>query len=386
MKPARETASVQPPGSISKGVKLVLVPLAISLLAVGLALQIELVESALVRQIVPALADFGVRPGMLGDFGWLAKLLEFIAILGTSVGAVYATDRITNQQNLIPVAVPIFAVSALVQIALLIAVNASPLFVSTAVTVVLSLAGGVILKRTDERNKVLQRNYYEAFIRNQELVKARAALVKQDEVERRLLAADLHDQVLNDLKKILEAFSKFENDPEDKAASGLIRAGFNKTMNDIREIMDDLCPIMLQNFGLRAAVEDCLEKGKERSGYKADFDCDIDDDVLDRLSQVEQSLLYRLIQESLTNISKHAQASKVELTLRKNGHNLVFAIEDNGKGIDYETVSHQSRGLRYMKLRADLIDATVEWKPGRDSKGTKVVITYPLVQNRSSES
>jgi len=367
-----QNSDLKPVKNLPRWARTLLTGLAISLLALALAQQIAFLEAELAKQLLPALAELGGKASNQADW---TKYLQFLLLFLVSSLAVETGQRLKQTAGLVVVTIQWNLLAFLVQAFLL---QVTPIVISTLIATALATLSGVHFRQTAQRNKLLESQYYEIFIRNRELGQARLDLVEQEEIGRRLLAADLHDQVLNDLKKIVETFSQFEKEPENKEASSAIRAGFNKTMNDIREIMDDLCPIMLQNFGMRAAIEDCLEKGKERSGYKIKFDSDIDDDVLDKLSLVQQSLLFRLVQESLTNISKHAQAKNVSILIGGTKTKLEISIEDDGKGIDYKNISHQSRGLRYMKLRADLINANVDWKPGRNDKGTKVVITFPL--------
>lgn len=363
--------------SIPKNARSLCIGLVVSLVSIAVAQQVMPIEGELAQQISPALADFGfksvsVKPGLL------TSVLQFAALLTTATVGAEIGLRLKKSPNLIPASVILFLGSCFLEVVLFTVAGVMPLFASTLVATVLSGAAGRLTEENVQKQKAIESQYYELLMRTKERDSAHLSLVKQNEVERRILAADLHDQVLNDLKKIMETFSEFEKDPSNKAASGSIRSSFQKTMSDIREIMDDLCPIMLQNFGLRAAIEDCLDKGKERSGYETTFKCTVDDDHLEKISEVDQALLFRLVQESLTNISKHANAANVSISIEQNKGDLNISIEDDGKGIDYKTISHQSRGLRYMKLRADLIDATVEWKAGRDGKGTKVVIIFPL--------
>lgn len=371
------------PVTLPKGVQIFGLAAAISFLTLALAHQTAGLELEVVKQLAPAMSDFGhgFDPADLAEHAnaqsGLIQLAVTLALSGLVLGLASNRGSMPTA-NRIVVSNGIFLVCSALQLAILPGLGVMPLLITTLLTSVLSCAAGLIMRQRAKSNKVLESQYYELKIRNRELSDARRALVERDEMERRILAADLHDQVLNDLKKIVEDFNKFEKDPENKAIGNTIRSDFTKTMNQIREIMDDLSPIMLQNFGLRAALEDCLEKGKERSGYRTEFECELDDDVLEKLSLVQQSLLFRLVQESLTNISKHANASKVSIEITEKGDLLCITIEDNGKGIDYDNISHQSRGLRYMKLRADLINALVEWKPGREGKGTRVVITRPM--------
>jgi signal transduction histidine kinase len=371
------------PVTLPKGVQVSGIAAAISLLTLALAQQISGLELEVAKQLAPAMSDFsqGFDPILLAANSsaqsGVVQLTASLALSSIILGVTSSRGSMPTLNRVI-VSNGIFLLSVALQLVILPKLGVMPLVITALLTSALSCASGLIMRQRAKTNKVLESQYYELKIRNRELNDARRALVERDEMERRILAADLHDQVLNDLKKIVEDFNKFEKDPENKAIGNTIRSDFTKTMNQIREIMDDLSPIMLQNFGLRAALEDCLDKGKERAGYESDFECDVDDDILDNLSLVQQSLLFRLVQESLTNIAKHARATRVSIKVSRKGDLLSIAIEDNGKGIDYENISHQSRGLRYMKLRADLINALVEWKPGRDNKGTRVIITRPM--------
>jgi signal transduction histidine kinase len=96
------------------------------------------------------------------------------------------------------------------------------------------------------------------------------------------------------------------------------------------------------------------------------------------LSMVEQSLLYRLVQESITNACKHAEASTVRTVVEMDGNHLVISVADDGKGIDKAKWRDDSRGVRYMRQRADLIGASIAWRPGEGDKGTVVEIRMNL--------
>ncbi len=355
-----------------------LAALAITLLCLGLAHQIKPIEIEALKQLAPALNDLNfMSPEEAFSYAEsvISQVITLTVLFGITFLPIWWVFIKRKRYTAIVVYFAYYVLVAMVELFLLKTLQVMPLMCTSAAAIALSGLSAEILKDHADRKKQVDSKNYELILRNRDLEEARRALIKQDEVERRLLAADLHDQVLNDLKKILEMFSKFENEPK-KETSNQIRTSFQKTMNDIREIMDDLCPVMLQNFGFRAAVEDCLEKAKERSGFEIDLHCDVDDSVFDSLMAHEQALLFRLVQESLTNVSKHAQAKNVNVAINSNSRNLMITVEDDGKGIDYDNLSHQSRGLRYMKLRADLINTTVEWKAGKGGKGTRVIISY----------
>ncbi len=236
---------------------------------------------------------------------------------------------------------------------------------------------GCLLRDKEMHRRLSEAHYYELKLRNQELLDTRLALLKQDEMERRILAADLHDQVLNDLKQVVQRFESYVKAP-DSGTADTIRILTNQVMREIREVMDSLSPSVLEHLGLGAAIEDCLRRGSDRAGFKVRFRNKLDSCDLDGFSLVEQSLLYRLVQESITNICKHAGASMVRASMEKEEDSLLIRISDDGKGINKDMTRADSRGLKYMRYRADLIGATIFWKTGDDGKGTTVEIRVSL--------
>lgn len=246
-----------------------------------------------------------------------------------------------------------------------------------SVVILFGFLTGGWLRHLNESRKVSESRYYELKIRNRELHETRLTMVKQDEVERRMLAADLHDQVLNDMKQVVQRFENYV-EKQDQEDLQRVRSLSTKVMHEIREVMESLCPSVLEHLGLAAALEDCLRKGAERSLFKVRFRSKIEDEDLKELSLVEQSLLYRLVQESITNICKHADASTVRIVVEKVDNNLLITINDDGKGLDPAKSRQDSRGLKYMRLRADLIGATIAWKAGDNNRGTKVEIRMDL--------
>jgi len=152
--------------------------------------------------------------------------------------------------------------------------------------------------------------------------------------------------------------------------------------------MDSLCPSALEHLGLTAALEDCARKAGEKGGFKARCKSKVEDADAEKLSIVEQSLLYRLVQEALTNVIKHAQAKTVRINSEVDGSDLVVTIADDGKGIPAGKMSEESRGLRYMRQRADLIGATISFRAGEGvaSPGTIVEIRVDLAGRGAVES
>ncbi|MBC7997377.1 MAG: hypothetical protein IAF58_05520 [Leptolyngbya sp.] len=269
----------------------------------------------------------------------------------------------------------------------LLGIRLSPLtfFLSSLI----GLSCGYAIRKWDWQETRARAQFYQLTLRNNELRDIRLQMVRQDEVERRLLAADLHDQVLNDLKQLRRKFENYVKQPsaeEKQAIDQLLSAA----MVEIREVMDSLCPSALEHLGLSAALEDCLRRTAEKSGFKARFRGKLDESEPVNLSMVEQSLLYRLVQESLTNVVKHAEAKTVRITLERQEDTLVVLIADDGKGVDASKLRDDSRGLQYMRQRADLIGATISWRAGDadvvEKPGTVVEIRVSLAGRGSVES
>jgi signal transduction histidine kinase len=302
-----------------------------------------------------------------------------IAVLLIAIAACLVGVRLASGPRLI-CWLQLFVISILLQwFALYSSLSTSP----TAFFLAILSGGGLgYLQRLFwQRETRHQAQYYELILRNRELQEARLLMVKQDEVDRRLLAADLHDQVLNDLKVIGQKVSILKANPREDTGKEIERL-LQQTISGIREVMDSLSPAVLEHLGLPAAIEDCLRKGSERGGFKVYFKNLVAESDLEALGQIEQILLYRLVQECSTNICKHAQAKRVKGSMETAGEQLLIAISDDGRGIDPAVRLTDSRGLKYMRQRADLIGANIAWLPGEEGNGTKVEIRVPLASKK----
>jgi signal transduction histidine kinase len=245
--------------------------------------------------------------------------------------------------------------------------------ISLALAAGAGLGFGSFVKRLkDTRLQLIAKDSALETIR-QELLQSKIQLVKDDEVERRVLAADLHDQVLNDLKLLRKKASELTSETESKITE--LDELIVNSMNQIREVMDSLSPAVLKHLGFIDALEDCVRSGADRADYKVRFRSSVDASEFEVFNEIETTLLYRLVQETVTNICKHANATTVKCLITADSGNLKISIIDDGVGMDASARSTQSRGLRFMQQRASLINAHVIWLPGENNKGTKVDIT-----------
>jgi len=134
----------------------------------------------------------------------------------------------------------------------------------------------------------------------------------------------------------------------------------NKVLGEVRRISHDLRPTLLDDMGLAAALEHLAEEFSQHSGMPVAF---TSQGQVERLPQVVGTVLFRIAQEALTNIERHAGARGIGLALARRRGLLTLAIEDDGAGFDTEDVAvHPQRGigLRNMMERLDAIGGTLQ--------------------------
>lgn len=197
------------------------------------------------------------------------------------------------------------------------------------------------------------------------------------EEERRYLAREVHDelgQLASAVKMDVDwVFLKAE-DREDKFRSRIAQASAtcDLMISTIRKIASDLRPGMLDELGLNASLEWKCSRFAQMNGIACDFYSNVDESQLDPFEKTE---LFRICQESLTNVLRHAKASKVTITLTDKGDAVRLLIVDDGCGFDTSVKTHHL-GLLGMKERAISINGEfiITSQPGL---GTVINVTLP---------
>ncbi|HEY0384550.1 MAG TPA: ATP-binding protein, partial [Pyrinomonadaceae bacterium] len=215
-----------------------------------------------------------------------------------------------------------------------------------------------------------------------QLADARLQLANETEAERRRIARDLHDQTLADLRHLLLLSDQLPaNGKARDAAAGeefepaLFRREIESISKEIRRICEDLSPSVLENVGLTAALEWALSNAVAHAAperkFEYEFTCDENLEERLTLQPATQMQIYRIAQEAINNICRHAVATRVELRVTTGpDQSFVFQLEDNGKGFEpRERKRKGGRGLMNIRARASLIEAEVSWK-GREGGGT----------------
>jgi len=202
-------------------------------------------------------------------------------------------------------------------------------------------------------------------------------VVAGQEVERRRLARELHDETGQALTSILLGLRAVDEaaDPQhvSKAVADL-RELVVATLQDVRRLAVQLRPKALDDFGLAAALERLAQTFSETSGIRVDLEAQLGNG---RLPTDVETTLYRIIQEALTNIVKHAESTAVSILLVRRDNAVTAVIEDDGIGFDPAAVGSDSFGLEGMRERVELHEGRmlVEASPGA---GTTIRIDIPL--------
>ena len=199
------------------------------------------------------------------------------------------------------------------------------------------------------------------------------------ENERKRIAREIHDElggVLTGIKAYVSVASSRVGDPA--AAAPLLAeamAQADMALDTVRRVIADLRPSVLDQLGVWEAIEWQASQLEAQTGVPCP--CTIEPD-LPALAPDGAAMLFRIVQEALTNVARHARASVVDLRAFRNGDDLVLEVEDNGVGIAFEQLSDQSTwGLRGMRERAHYLGGTLHVGNGR-AGGTMVALRLPL--------
>lgn len=206
----------------------------------------------------------------------------------------------------------------------------------------------------------------------------------QRENERKHIALEIHDELgqsLTGIKMEIHSLNRQIKEsflPESVAinhkVSDLLQT-IDGTIASVRRIATELRPPILDDLGLIAAIEWQLEEFQRRTNVY----CTISSNIEDVEAKNEFDItVFRIFQESLTNIMRHAEASSVKVDLKEKNHKLILRIEDDGKGIENQDSNTKSLGILGMRERARQVGGELEIFKGAE-KGTTVLLTAPII-------
>ena len=202
-------------------------------------------------------------------------------------------------------------------------------------------------------------------------------VVHAQELERSRLARELHDETGQALTSILLGLKPLEEaltDHPARAALAELREHVVSALQDVRRLAVELRPAVLDDFGLVPALERLIDAFAEQSDVRVDFHSALGET---RLPSDVETALYRVVQEALTNIVKHAHGKHISVSLARRESGVAAVIEDDGAGFDQRTVREGGVGLLGMRERLALLDGRLEIE-SRPGAGTTVVAEVPL--------
>jgi len=213
-----------------------------------------------------------------------------------------------------------------------------------------------------------------------------ALIQSSAERERRRIAKDIHDETLPELARMKRLADSSASLAENEDLREDICKRLDTTIIDLRRVVDDLHPIILDNFGLNSALKSLIDRFSRHTKITAEYTCSAEnlDEDLDELKRLT---IYRIVQEALNNIEKHSLATSAIIRLERRNGNILVQVIDNGKGLGVPVSAQKeavvsnslsdsarpSHGMQNIRQRAELIGAQVTWnKPDCFESGTEL--------------
>lgn len=203
-------------------------------------------------------------------------------------------------------------------------------------------------------------------------------VISAQEEERKRIARELHDSTSQSLTSLLVGLRNLEAAGDIDtvhARIDSIRSVVNNTLDEVHALAWQLRPSVLDDLGLEAALQRYIADYQARHHIQVDF---VARGIAERLPLAVETSLYRMIQEGLTNIARHAKANNASVLLEQRPKGIRAIIEDNGVGFDTQKTaySQKSLGLQGIRERAELLGGslTIESEP---QKGTSLFIEIP---------
>ena len=201
-----------------------------------------------------------------------------------------------------------------------------------------------------------------------------ARVVEAQESERRRLARELHDETGQALTSILLGLKSLEDGGNEPAAFAELRDLVVTTLQDVRRLAVELRPKLLDDFGLVPALSRLTEVVHERTGIAIHFENGLGEE---RFPESVETALFRIAQEALTNVVKHANARSASIVLVRQPTALVLVVEDDGGGFDPALTRDDAVGLVGMQERTALLGGRLRVESSA-AGGTTIVAEVPF--------
>jgi signal transduction histidine kinase len=204
------------------------------------------------------------------------------------------------------------------------------------------------------------------------------AILEAHEVERSRIARELHDETGSALTAVLLGLTSIDEAttlPEARQASTALRKTARSTLENVGRMAFELRPSALDEFGLYPALKDLGGGLEEQGGPQVTLKADLP--TGERLPAKVETALFRITQEALTNVVKHAEAKTVQITLARRERSVVLTFEDDGRGFSRAQVPSGRLGLVGMRERIASVNGALEIESKRGA-GTRLTVEIPL--------
>ena len=212
-----------------------------------------------------------------------------------------------------------------------------------------------------------------------------SSLLSAQEHERRRISLELHDELGQSMAALKLQISSIERkmstlSPEQvKAECNNVRQYINEIIENVRRLSRDLSPVVLDDLGLEAAIEYLVNNFSKLNNIKTMVTLP---EINHLFSQESQRHIYRILQESLNNISKHSKAGSISLLAEKKKDLVAFTVKDDGAGFDVEEIistksSDKGMGLTTMAERVRILGGSIDIR-SHAGKGATITFTAPI--------
>ncbi|MEX0287910.1 MAG: tetratricopeptide repeat protein [Flavobacteriaceae bacterium] len=232
-------------------------------------------------------------------------------------------------------------------------------------------------KQIAAQNQILQEQKITE-LRQQNKLLSLNSMIEGQEAERMRIAKDLHDSLGGLLSTVKAHFTTIQNE-----ISQLTKLNITHKTNElideacveVRRISHNMIPHALTLSGLAVALEDMAD-GLRTEGYQVDLDIQ---NFSSEIEKTKQAMLFRLVQEVVSNIRKHANAKQILIQIIGGNEGMSIIIEDDGDGFDFDkAITSGGVGLKSINSRVEFLNGTIDWDTN-SGEGTTITINIPTV-------
>jgi len=227
-------------------------------------------------------------------------------------------------------------------------------------------------RRLREQEEIIHTRDKEKLIHEKEVVHLTASLESQEQ-ERRRIARDLHDGIGSLMSGISAQVEHLLSKDPGNDQYNTIKKMVKETAGELRRTSYELMPASLLRMGLEPALRDLCFNLLHKNGIESNLEFGTD---LSHLTSEQQLIVYRVLQELLHNIVKHADATQVLVQLNAFDEEITLVVEDNGKGFDTSETDMTGIGLGSIKSRVNLLKGFLDIA-SKEGVGTTVTINFP---------